>query len=476
MKLRKVVVTASAILFFTMFTTSVGYAQWGNVFGGILQALGERYIDNNSSYSSSEKENLKNGINEISNALNTNKNAYNVTKEAYDGNYTGAIIQGTQLILNTAGNNDYDTYLNSANTINSASHEYKQNVANGMDNKEALDKRNSSIGYSVAESVIEIQDKVAQNRVNQAIKQKELNNRLLEDENDYAPYSNNVKPQEYDGFEKNNEKPRPYAETIESYNFNDYSSYNNSESIAVRINDFVRFDIEDDNSVYLVITPKEEFEGGGTHLFYQNQSDKEKVFSSYAIAKINYFADGRFIEDFISDNVSFVMQAKSADYLEWSELFPYLPNSKEIEEIRFEDVQINDKAATKTDLSKSLHQNNGNGIIDKNAKPHLLTKNNLVKYCVDNGNDIALGIDQETGRLFYNNLYNDRPICFSCNNVCIKVKYLGDEMERIFNDVCSFVMRANTYDYFEFSEVFFNISEIQAIESIKIQFTDTQIR
>ena len=116
---------ALAVLTFNMLTASVGYAQLGQILGGIGQALGERWIDN-SSYSSQDKENMRNVLNYFSNEANTNQNAANATRDAYNGNYTGAILQGTQSLLNATGNYDYDTYLNSANQINNANREYQQ--------------------------------------------------------------------------------------------------------------------------------------------------------------------------------------------------------------------------------------------------------------------------------------------------------------------------------------------------------------
>ena len=176
-------------------STSVSYAQWGELFGGFLQAVGERYIDN-SSYSSQDKETMRSTLNALSNEINTNQNARNATRDAYQGNYTGAVIQGTQAILNAAGNNTYDTYLNSANQINNANREYQQDLQNGMDRNAALEKRNTSIGTSSAESIIELQDRIARERLERARQQREAERQSWESNNYYEAdtyYENNTR-------------------------------------------------------------------------------------------------------------------------------------------------------------------------------------------------------------------------------------------------------------------------------------------
>lgn len=182
------------ILAIALLSTSVSYAQWGELFGGFLQAVGERYIDN-SSYSSQDKETMKSTLNALSNEINTNQNARNATRDAYHGNYTGAVIQGTQAILNAAGNNTYDTYLNSANQINNANREYQQDLQNGMDRNAALEKRNTSIGTSSAESIIELQDRIARERLERARQQREAERQSWESNNYYEAdtyYENNT--------------------------------------------------------------------------------------------------------------------------------------------------------------------------------------------------------------------------------------------------------------------------------------------
>ena len=91
--------------------------------------------------------------------------------------------------MNAAGNYDYDTYLNSANAVNNANREYNQNVGNGMDRQEALEKRNEVMGYSIAESVIELQDKIARERIEKARQQRELERQSWESSDNYTTHS-----------------------------------------------------------------------------------------------------------------------------------------------------------------------------------------------------------------------------------------------------------------------------------------------
>jgi outer membrane protein len=172
-----------------MVSTSVGYAQWGGILGGLLQAAGERWIDN-SSYNSQDKDNMRNVLNYFSDEAKSNQTARNAAKDAYEGNYTGAVIQGAQTLLNATGNYSYDTYLNSANQINNANREYKRDLQNGMDSQEALDKRNTSFGYSTAESVIELQDRIARERLEKARQHREAEQQSWGSNNYYEPSSN----------------------------------------------------------------------------------------------------------------------------------------------------------------------------------------------------------------------------------------------------------------------------------------------
>ena len=171
---RKRTIIILAILTIAIFPTSVSFAQgWGEILLGVGSALLENHIDNSNRYSSQDKELMKNTINDINKSVNVNQNARNATRDASQGNYTGAVIQGAQTIMNATGNYDYDTYLNSANQINNANREYKQDVQNGMNKDEALEKRNTTIGYSTAESIIELQDRIAQERLEKARQQRE---------------------------------------------------------------------------------------------------------------------------------------------------------------------------------------------------------------------------------------------------------------------------------------------------------------
>ena len=189
-RMKKSVFEALAIQTIIMLTTTVGYAQWGGIIGGLFQAAAERWIDNTGSLpSSQDKENARTLLNAFSNEINANQNAANATRDAYNGNYTGAVLQGTQTLLNAAGNYDYDTYLNSANAVNNANREYNQNVGNGMDRQEALEKRNEVMGYSIAESVIELQDKIARERIEKARQQRELERQSWESSDNYTTHS-----------------------------------------------------------------------------------------------------------------------------------------------------------------------------------------------------------------------------------------------------------------------------------------------
>ena len=190
MKFGKSTITALAIFTITLLFTSVSYAQ--GILGGIFQAVGERWIDNTSSLpSSQDKENARTILNAFSKEINANQNAANATRDAYNGNYTGTVIQGAQTIMNATGNYQYDTYLNSANQINKANREYEQDVQNGMDRDAALDKRNTTIGYSAAESIIELQDKIAREKLEKARQQREAERQSWESNNYYESSSYN---------------------------------------------------------------------------------------------------------------------------------------------------------------------------------------------------------------------------------------------------------------------------------------------
>ena len=184
MKIRKRLIIVLAILSIAIFPTSVSFGQgWGDILLGVGSALLENHIDNSNRYSSQERESMKNTINDLNKSMNVNQSARNATRDINQGNYSGAIIQGTQTIMNAAGNHDYDTYLNSANQINKANREYEQDIQNGMDKDAALDKRNTSIGYSAAESIIELQDRIARERLEKARQQRETERQSWENNN-----------------------------------------------------------------------------------------------------------------------------------------------------------------------------------------------------------------------------------------------------------------------------------------------------
>lgn len=329
--MKKKVFTVLAILSITLLTTSVSYAQWGGILGGILQAVGERYIEN-SNYSNKDKDNMKTVLDYISNEVNTNQNAKNTTKEAYEGNYTGAIIQGAQTIMNAAGNYDYNTYLNSANQINNANREYQQDINNGMDKEAALEKRNTTIGNASAESIIEIEDRIARKKAEEARRQREKE-----------------------------------QQSREGSSRNTASSYNEIET-------------------------------------------NKQTFHDYAVGN--------------NENVGV----------------------------------------------RNLNEYNS-----YNSKAQILSNGDFIKFLTSEGNPIYLIVSNRS-LLFYNNLYCDREIRLDCNRVSIKVKYAGESIVQSITDACSFVLPAKSYGELELSDVFVNLSDEKTIESIKVQFVDTQIK
>lgn len=73
-------ITIMVVLTFIMLTTPVSFAQgWGEILLGVGSALLENHIDKSSSYSSQEKESMKNNLNTINNSVNTNQKARNAT-------------------------------------------------------------------------------------------------------------------------------------------------------------------------------------------------------------------------------------------------------------------------------------------------------------------------------------------------------------------------------------------------------------
>lgn len=174
----------------TLVCPVVAHAQLGGILGGLVQAATERWIDK-SNYSSKDKETMRNAVNYLSNEINANQGARDAAKNAYEGNYTGALLQGAQTVLNATGNSSSDTYLNSANAINDANREYNLNIQNGMDPDEALRIRNEKIGNSAAESIVELQDRLAREKIRKAREKRELERQSWESSNDYTSTSYN---------------------------------------------------------------------------------------------------------------------------------------------------------------------------------------------------------------------------------------------------------------------------------------------
>ena len=232
------------------------------------------------------------------------------------------------------------------------------------------------------------------------------------------------------------------------------------------------FNTDDGKHVFLSIPFH--YYGEDYFLSYNNQSSKTiRLCCNRASVKAKYYGDD--MEKTYTGACSFIMPAHSDSKIALSAMFPNLSNTSSIESIKvlFVDTQITDEIEIN---EKKNRDANNNVRYDSNSNTHLLTKNRIVKLNTDEGTIVALGIDNESGRLFYNNLYNNKDIKFTCDRVSIKIKYFGEEKEHNYTDVCTFVMHANTYDYLEWSDVFFNISGTQQIENIKVQFVDIQIR
>lgn len=113
-----------------------------------------------------------------------------------------------------------------------------------------------------------------------------------------------------------------------------------------------------------------------------------------------------------------------------------------------------------------------------NSNVQILSSNNSVKFLTDDGEAVYLYVldhsDGGTYMSYYNHDSKERRL--SCNRVTLKVKYAGDDDVQTITDACSFIMPANRSNNLEWSDVFFNISETKAVESIKVSFVETQIR
>lgn len=190
MYLGKRIIKIAVLSIGMVISPTISHAQLGGILGGLVQAATERWIDK-SNYSSQDKETMRGIVNSLSNEVNANQGARNAANSAYEGNYTGALLQGAQTVLNATGNSSSDTYLNSANTINDANREYRQNLQNGMDPDEALRIRNEKIGNSAAESIVDLQDRIAREKIERARQKREAERQSWETSNDYTSTSYN---------------------------------------------------------------------------------------------------------------------------------------------------------------------------------------------------------------------------------------------------------------------------------------------
>lgn len=403
---RKSTIVTLAILTIAMLPTSVSYAQFWEALKEIGKGVGsvvlENYIDNNPNYSSEVKQSMKNDLNTINNAININQNAANATRDAYNGNYTGAVIQGAQTIMNATGNYQYDTYLNSANQINNANRDYNQNINNGMDRQEALDKRNKTIGYSAAESAIELQDKIARERAEKARQQREAEQKSWESNSYYTtPSYNNynesnpktstssfnqnssanvpeasweilreygagnkgsvnqsAKEDTSDGLEESWQILRDYAngktKNPSDNNIENRREYN-LEMKLLSVNNPVVFISDNGDEVSLLI--KEDMRGNSQTLVlgYENKCDeKHRLVCNRVTIKVKYydddeeytFSDACAIElapcSYIEDICGSRVHIEETNYLALSDAFFSLDQKKNIERIRisFVDTQI----------------------------------------------------------------------------------------------------------------------------------------
>lgn len=454
MKYGKGIRLTLVILTITMLPSTVCYAQWlKQLVGGVVQAVGERYIDN-SNYSNQDKDNMRTVLNAFSNEINSNKNAANATRDAYNGNYTGAVIQGTQAIMNATGNHNYDTYLNSANQINHANYEYRQDLQNGMDNQEALDKRNTTIGYSVAESAIELQDKIAQERAEKAKQQREAERESWLD-NDYYNESINENNNRTSSSDIQNEKDcqdifeKLWQKAIDdTKKKEDQDIFEELWQKAIDKTDNQESQDDDREIPESTSAPQQS----------DNNEHNNKIMTIDCDRFLALLENSN-IKD--KDQIVRVIRNSSNRNQEIQNMIFLYPELSDIL------LLLNYPSDNKVETDKEDESHN--------SKTLILTKDNIIKFKNDGINPIALGIDHESGKLYYNNLYNDRRFKFSCNNAKIKIKYVDYEKELSITDNCSFIIPANTFDYLDWSNVFLNISDSQQIENIKVEFIDARI-
>lgn len=374
----KYTITLLATLVVSMLTTTASYAQILEALFGVAQGYLEKSIDN-SNYSSQGKDDFKTIVNFLSDEVNANQKAKNATKDAYEGNYTGAIIQGVQTIMNATGNHQYDTYLNSANAVNKANREYNQNVSSGMDRQEALEKRNEVMGYSIAESVIELQDKIAQERIEKARQQREAERQARESNSYYTTPSYNsynestpktstssfnqnssanvpeaswqilreygagnkgsvnqsAKEDTSDGLEESWKILRGYATNIPSdpsSNVLENREHNNSAQVLTS-NNFVKFLSDNGDLVCLYIVKKD----NRSCFSYYNYSDQERKLSCNRVGiKVKYVGDNA--EQSFQDACTIVMPPHTSKVLEWSDVFFSISDYQNIESIKVQFV------------------------------------------------------------------------------------------------------------------------------------------
>lgn len=253
----------SLITIFCFITSSEIYAQgFFETLIGVAAGYLEQKANTNNNFSDKDKENARYILNYISEETNANHTANRATQNAMTGNKNGAIIDATQVILNTAGNYTYDTYLNTARDVNDAKLQYNQDINNGVSNEEALKVRNEKIGYSIADAIIETEEKVAQKRAEHA--------RQLHEERELK------EQQEYYYIETNN--LTTHEEFIVEGEKESLENLNNTEEVETSISDLMdevysydvirQIDINPDAEYYLKGVYSEDYYAYKNNEFY----------------------------------------------------------------------------------------------------------------------------------------------------------------------------------------------------------------
>lgn len=154
----------------------------------------------------------------------------------------------------------------------------------------------------------------------------------------------------------------------------------------------------------------------------------------------------------------------------------------EKQRIENERLAIQQREAEAKQAEKAIEEERAEKAVLKrreyNNNAQILSATNNVMFFTDEGDIISLSIYQDEVqpcRLFYDNS-NNNEIRLFCNNVSIKVKYYGDDNTYSFTDACSITFAPNNHDDLVWSDVFFNISDSQEIENIRIMFVETQIK